>query len=564
MVMPQQDIDKVLNQLLSLPEETECVEFKTAKNNFDFDKLGRYFSALSNEANLHDKQSGWLVLGVDKNLRIAGTDFKRNQGALHSLKHSVAQHTTGNLTFIEIYELKRPEGRVVMFEIPSAPKGMPIAWRGHYYGRDHDSLVALNIRKIEQIRNQSPNNDWSADICEGASLEVLDPLALIQAREFYKGKHANLIDEVDRWDDTGFLNRAGLTIQGGITMAAIILLGKHESARLLNPRVVQISWILKDGHGVEKDYTHFGPPLLMQVDALFSKLRNLTVRQLPEGTLFPKEIKQYEPWVIREALHNCIAHQDYSMNERITVVEKPDEVIFENAGLFLPVDVESLLTTDTPPRYYRNKFLADAMVALNMIDTVGSGIRRMFIEQQSRSFPLPDYDLSDSNKVTVRIAGRILDENYTRLLLKHENLDIHTVILLDKVQKGVKLTKNEHANLKKLGLVEGRFPNLFVSSEIAVATKRKADYIKHRSMDNKHYKQLILALIEEFGFVSRGDIDDLLLEKLSDVLDQKQKKTKVRNLLYSMSKVDKAIVNTGSKKMPKWVLAENKNDERNQ
>lgn len=560
--MPQHDINKILDQLLSLPEETECVEFKTKDHKFDFDELGKYFSALSNEANLKGKACGWLVYGVDNDHNVVGTDIKRNPGSLNSLKHAVSQHITSGLTFNEIHVVNHPKGRVVMFEIPSAPRGIPIEWRGHYYGRDHDSLVGLNIRKIEQIRNQSPNSDWSAEICEGAPLDVLDPEALEQVKRMFVEKHANLAAEVDGWSDAEFLNRAKLTIQGRPINAAIILLGKVESAALLSPRVAQVSWIYKDEHGVVRDdYEHFGPPLLLQVDALFAKLRNLTVRQLPDGTLFPREIKQYDPWVVREALHNCIAHQDYSMNQRIVVVEMPGEVVFENSGTFMPGDIESLLSQDMPPRFYRNQFLANAMVELNMIDTVGSGIRRMFQEQQRRCFPLPDFDLTDPNKVTVRITGRVLDENYTKLLLKREMLDLQTVILLDKVQKRLGLSKEEHVKLKKQGLVEGRYPNLFVSSELAAATRRKAAYIKYRAFDDRYYKELRLLFIEKNEAASRSEIDELLASKLSDALDEKQKRAKVSNLLQSMSRQDRTIINVGSRRIPKWVLAGSNGDQ---
>ena len=231
-------------------------------------------------------------------------------------------------------------------------------------------------------------------------------------------------------------------------------------------------------------------------------------------------------------------------------------------GDFLPEDIESLLTEDTPPLYYRNQSLAHAMVELNMIDTVGSGIRRMFQEQQKRSFPLPDFDLTDPNKVTVRITGRILNENYTKLLLKHENLDLQTVILLDKVQKRLRVSKDEHQILKAQGLVEGRFPNIFVSSELAAAARRKAAYIKYRAFDDKHYKELILLFIEKNEAASRSEIDELLANKLSDALDEMQKRTKVSNLLQSMSKQDRTIVNAGSRKIPKWVLAESVSDQR--
>ena len=96
-----------------------------------FDKLGQYFSALSNEARLKRQEAGWLILGVQNNPRkIVGSDFRRNRANLDNLKKEIADQTSNRLTFIEIHELYLPEGRVVMFEIPPARPGQPTAWKG--------------------------------------------------------------------------------------------------------------------------------------------------------------------------------------------------------------------------------------------------------------------------------------------------------------------------------------------------------------------------------------------------------------------------------------------------
>ena len=178
-----------------------------------------------------------------------------------------------------------------------------------------------------------------------------------------------------------------------------------------------MTWILKDEDNIEKDYEHFGPPFILNIDKLFNKVRNLKYRYLPDGTLFPIEITQYDPWVIREALHNCIAHQDYELRGRINVVESPDDLIFSNMGSFIPGSIEEVIKMDAPLEQCRNHHLARAMVNLNMIDTIGSGIKKMFLTQRQRFFPLPDYDLSRPDRVVVTIQGKILDENYTRLLI---------------------------------------------------------------------------------------------------------------------------------------------------
>ncbi|MEA3297695.1 MAG: ATP-binding protein, partial [candidate division Zixibacteria bacterium] len=126
--MPRQDINEILDQLLSLPGETEWVEFKTARDDFSFEKLGKYFSALSNEANLYGKQCGWLMFGIDRDRNICGTNYRSGRPHLDSLKHAVAQHTTEKLTFVEIHVLFPSEKRVILFEIPPALPGIPTKW----------------------------------------------------------------------------------------------------------------------------------------------------------------------------------------------------------------------------------------------------------------------------------------------------------------------------------------------------------------------------------------------------------------------------------------------------
>lgn len=553
--MTEDELKKLLDEFVALPSETEWLEFKEAKDDYDFGKLGKYFSALSNEANLKSKPSGWLIFGIeDKTRKIVGTQYRLARNTLDNLKQEIANKTTNRITFIEIHELHLPEGRVIMFQIPAAPKGIPIAWEGHYYGRDSQTIGALNLQEIEQIRNQVKTYDWSAQVCDGATIHDLNKDAIIKAREKYKEKSPQKRQEVDGWDDIVFLNKAKITIQDKITRTAIILLGKEESEHFLSPSVTKITWILKNEGDVEKDYEHFGPPFLLNSDAVYNKIRNLKYRYLLNNTLFPTEITQYEPYVIREVLHNCIAHQDYELKGRIHVVEKPDELIFTNLGSFIPGSIEKVIEQDSPQEYYRNQFLVNAMVNLNMIDTIGSGIKKMFTLQRNRHFPMPDYDLSEPDKVKVTILGKVLDENYTKMLITNTTLDLKTVIYLDKVQKKKKLTKDEFKILKAQKLVEGRYPNLFVAAKIAAVTGDRASYIKNRAFDKEHYKKMIIAFIKEYRAASRQDINNLIIDKLSDALDEKQRRNKITNLLSEMAKKDKTIRNTGSDKKPNWIL----------
>ena len=271
-------------------------------------------------------------------------------------------------------------------------------------------------------------------------------------------------------------------------------------------------------------------------------------------TLFPLELTQYDSWVMRELLHNCIAHQDYRQGARISVVENDESLLFTNRGEFIPGSVDSLMTSDALPDRYRNPFLAQAMVNLNMIDTVGSGIRRMFRVQRERNFPLPDYNLSDAGKVAVRITGKIIDPRYTRMLVRRKDLDMQDVIALDKVQKGRVISKEEFGSLKSKKLIEGRRRHPFVSEDVAAATDTRTEYIRKRSFDRRHFKDLIISYLNKFTEADRKEIDKLLMDKVSDVLDDEQKRSFIRNLLQDMHKEGTITIKEGKTKGAKWVL----------
>ncbi|MFO0702059.1 MAG: hypothetical protein U0236_22825, partial [Nitrospira sp.] len=186
-------------------------------------------------------------------------------------------------------------------------------------------------------------------------------------------------------------------------------------------------------------------------------------------------------------------------------------------------------------------------------DTQGGGIKRMFETQRRRSFPLPDYDLSDPGHVTVTISGRILDERYTRLIMERTDLNLEQVILLDRVQKKKPVSKDEHRHLKAAGLVEGRYPSLMVAGAVAKVTGETGRHIRERGFNKQYYVDLILALLREHGPVDRAAVDDVLLSKLPDRLTSKQKQRKVHNLLQELRRSD-IIRNKGTRADPKWTL----------
>jgi ATP-dependent DNA helicase RecG len=372
------------------------------------------------------------------------------------------------------------------------------------------------------------------------------------ARHNYKSKFPDKAAEVDAWNDLTFLNKAKLTIKGKQTRASLLLLGREEAEHFLLPAEAKIRWLLKDHAGNDRDYALFGMPLLLAVDKVYAKIRNLKYRYIREGTLFPEEIDQYEPYAIREALNNCIAHQDYTLAGRINVVEREESLSFTNKGSFVPGDVQRVVMEDAPEEHYRNRFLATAMFNLKMVDTAGGGIRKLFMYQRQRFFPMPDYDLS-GNRVQLTLTGKVLDMDYARLLARDGGLGLQDIMALDKVQKRLLLSADDEKLLKAHGLIEGRKPNYFIARSLAQQTGQKARYSKNAAFDKQYYLDLICKAVNEHGTMARKDIDELLWNKLPDWMDDKQRKIKVGNLIAELRRAGR-IVNQGSDTRPAWAL----------
>jgi len=492
--------------------ENEIVEFKEAKLNYSFKEIGMYFSALSNEANIRDKKEAWLIFGIDNKKNIIGTEYRKN-GGLQDLKKEIVNGTNERLTFMEIYEVTIEGKRVVAMQIPPAICGIPTTWNGAAFAREGEHLSPLPIDKMDLIRSQI-GTDWSKQIVEDASIEDLDEDAIQYARTLFIKKQkafSKSTELLEKMTDVELLNKAGLLVKGKVTNTALILLGKEESGYLFDGFIPRITWTLYNGDGTVKAYEHFDMPLLLAVDKVYAKIRNEKYRYIAgQQTLFPDEVDQYAPDVVKEILNNCIAHSNYLLRGKINVEEFEDRLVFLNEGSFIPETVEKALEEGYKPPYYRNTFLCHAMVNLYMIDTNAMGIPMMYQIQREKCFPLPSYDLSVPNRVKVTLYGKILDRNYTQLLYSNNNLDLQTVFLLDKVQKNERISKAHSDALKKAGLVEGRYPYIFVSYKVANMVGQKTEYLKNRGLNNDVCKQLIMNALETMGGASASELKAVL------------------------------------------------------
>lgn len=442
-----------LDELRRMPTETEWLEFKRAGQTFSFDQMAQYVSALANEANLHRREEGWLVMGIDDRLEAAtgmrpaiGTEFARSL---------------------------------------SAP-------------------------------------------------------AIARARELYARRYASkpdIVKDMLAQTDAQFLHTLRLAVHGDLTRAALVLLGQPAAASHLGGPTPRISWQLLDHRGDPVTHQHFGLPLLSSIDALIARIRIIEINILPPREVAPLNLPNYDDWVLREALHNCVAHQDYTQGGRILVTEGPDTLRFFNYGEFLPGSLDKVLHAQQPEQRYRNACLADAMVELDLMETLNRGVKGMFRKQKERFFPLPDYDIAGQPaSVSVMLYGRVLDKGYVDALMTNSDLSLEDAVLLDQVQKGRPPPASQLRRLRAKGLVEGRSPRLRISAQLAVAMGQEVAYLHQKGPSAEDCKKAVCDLLA-LAPQPRTKIDERLMPSLMLwIPGASERKKYIKELLADMAR----------------------------
>lgn len=568
--MKYENLEELAAYLISKPED-EVLEFKEAKQTFKMAELGRYFSALSNEANLHGASCAWLVFGVKDSGAVCGTSFRREESAtsigLQKLKRDIVQETNNHITFRGIYEVYLEGKRVVLFEIPPAPRGIPTLWAGAAYARERESLVPLSMSKIDEIRSQPPA-EWGKTVvsAEFADLDE-ESIALVRdkVRERF-GDRASLVDELG---DDELLDKTGLTLRGGITNTALMLAGRRDCTLVFEGPTPTLTWTLYEAGGVERSHEHIRPPFIQGIDEALAKIRNERIRILDNaGSLLPTELREYDAWSLRELIGNAIAHQDYSYSRRVNIEEFPDRIVIINEGSFIPGTIEKALAVGYKPPRYRNPFVCEAMLHIGMLDQNAMGIRAVFEACRCRHMPLPSYDLSDPERVSVTLLNHEIDPAYGQILRAHPEMAMGEVLLIDKVQKGETLTEDEQTRLVEEGfarrqedgslrLVAPAIQENSGEREDATSVERngRGDGARTGSLAQQEVN-LRTAIIDalEDGALSRNEIMRLVRLRLPRELDSVGNAgNKVYRELVAMKK-DGLVDSSGETRAKKWYL----------
>jgi ATP-dependent DNA helicase RecG len=507
-----------------------------------------YVSALAN------MDGGCVVIGIQDAtfvpVGIADFDGYTPENLPHRLLHLCGNLPSLGLS-VEVLRTDDTGAHVWVLHVPRHAPRKPVFAHAKAWQRDGDSLVPLREDRHEAILNEPlVGEDWSAVVVPAASISDFDPRALALARKQYSDKHSQKrwAAEIATWDDTTFLDKSRLTIHGGVTRASLLLIGRAESAALLSPHPAELVWKLPEERVVET----FGPPFLLATTELMVRVRNPTIKLFPESQLIPVQVPRYHTQLVLEALHNCIAHQDYGVAARVVVEEWPDRLRLTNAGRFFDGEPGDYVAGRRTPKTYRNHWLASAMDEIGMIDKAGFGIKDMVNIQRERFLPLPDYVGSDDEQTVFNVMGQALSQDYTRLLMEQPDIDLADVLLLDLLQKGQELTAAQRHALRQRGLVEGRGSRTTISAGVAVATGREPEYVNDSGLDGDHFRALVLKMLAT-GPQPRSKINRLLLNKLPATIQGSTRRSSyVTRLLRDMVRRGEIENVGGATKAARW------------
>lgn len=392
----EQELVDILKGLLATPAETETVEFKQAQNSFSDNELGEYFSALSNEANLKGEAYAWLVFGVDnKTHELTNTQYKPSRPALDEMKKKIGDQTTNRITFEEIHDIQYQGKRVILFQIPAAPQGIPIAYKGHYYGRDGESLVALNLQEIEKIRAQRVLDCFEKRPAK-SGLTGSEVLNLLNYRKLYERIDRRIPREENVILDL-LKEYAFITEDHGkwaiTNMGAILFANRLADFEELRYREIILRRYEGNNNLIMTNEKRSEAGYAVEFDDLLDWLENNSSKEKIVSSR-TREVS-YPRVAIREFLANIMVHQDFSIKGmQLTVEIFANRIVFTNPGSLLN-DANRLI--DLPP-HSRNEDLAQAMLQVDLCERRGSGFDRAVagIEEMC----LPPYKVENGSNFT--------------------------------------------------------------------------------------------------------------------------------------------------------------------
>ena len=475
-------------------KEDERLEFKEAKTRFDFEKLVNYCVALANEG------GGRMILGVtDRRPRaVVGTRAFRD---LERTKAGLIERLRLRL---DVEELQHPDGRVLVFQVPPRPIGMPLEYQGAYLMRGGESLIPMTPDQLQRIFAET-GPDFSAEICTPAQLDDLDPAAVEILRQLWQRKLPD--QDISTRPDEQLLADAELLVDGGVTYAALVLLGTRKA---LGKHLAQAELIFEyrsnDAPGPAAERQEFRQGFLSVLDDVWRLVNQRNDRQHFQQGFFVWDVPTFNERVVRETVLNAVSHRDYRHGGSVFVRQYPQRIEIVSPGGFPSgITPENILRQQNP----RNRRIAEVLAKCGLVERAGQGFDLIFRECIRQSKPLPDFSHTDAHTVWLTLHGDIQDPEFLRFLeeIGREQVaafgldDFLVVDLVHREQRVPDPLRLRVDHLLEQGIIErvgrGRGVRLLLSRRFYRHIGKAGVYTRKRGLDRETNKELLMKHIQD-------------------------------------------------------------------
>jgi predicted HTH transcriptional regulator len=392
-------LNMLIDDLRGLPAETEWVEFK--ENNLDPERLAKTTSALANAACLAGHEHGYLVWGIrDGDHAVVGTSFEpaTEKKGNELLQFWLAKALSPSPTF-RFHTTTRPEGRVVVLEIPAA-RTVPVKYADIPYIRVGSATPKLSDypEREADLLNKLRPFIWEAGVAasfltEEQVLEALDyqtfftllgqklPSSPSQIMQRLAEERLIARDVGDRWN---VLNLGAILV--GRRLEAFPEIAR-KAFRVVQYEGASRRKTLKSREGVRGYAAGFSGMLKFIDDLLPSEER------IEDG--IRSEHRTYPEIALRELIANALVHQDMTISGTGPIVEIfSDRVEIGNPGV--PVNDMVRKLFGAPPRS-RNEQMARLMRRMGMCEELGSGLVKVVEATEEYRLPAPIFRIVDGS-----------------------------------------------------------------------------------------------------------------------------------------------------------------------
>jgi len=534
--MTVEQLEKILSS-----KEGEHLEFKEARKSFHFETLVKYCAALANEG------GGKIVLGVtDRRPRsvVGSQAFKQPERTRSGLIEQLYLN-------IDFSIVNHPNGRVLIFHVPTHPIGNPVKYKGIYWQRQGDSLIAMSEDRLRGIFAET-GHDFSADICTSITMDDLDTVAIENFRKRWINKSGN--QGLTTLTQEQLLNDAEALVDGGLTYAALILFGTRKAlGRHLAQAEVIFEYRASDASGPAQQRVELRQSFFSFFDELWDLINLRNDIQHFQSGLFILDIPTFSERVVREAVLNAVSHRDYQLGGSVFIRQHPRRLVLESPGGF-PVGIteQNILDRQLP----RNRRIADIFAKCGLVERSGQGMNLMFELSIQESKPTPDFMGTDQYQVVLNLNGEVQDPRFLQFLEKvgRETLSLFNTadfLLLDHIHRECRVPDQLQNRLQPLvekGVVErfgrGRGVKYILSRRYYKMVDEKGAYTRKKGLDRETNKALLLKHIKENRY-SGSRLKELM--QVLPALSNDQVQTLIKEL-----KADGKIYKTGATRSALW------------